>query len=158
MAKKKRKRAKKQNNEIMIELYAVVLVIAAILGIGKLGIVGRLIASFGLFLTGSIYIVFLFSLFIIGIYAFIKREWPDFLSTKMFGIYLFVIGLLSLMHWEFISQNNGNANLIFRETMNQLVKGFNSIVSSGTITDSISVGGGFIGGIFALAFEELFSL
>ena len=157
MAKKKRKRAKKQNNEIMIELYAVVLVIAAILGIGKLGIVGRLIASFGLFLTGSIYIVFLFSLFIIGIYAFIKREWPDFLSTKMFGIYLFVIGLLSLMHWEFISQNNGNANLIFRETMNQLVKGFNSIVSSGTITDSISVGGGFIGGIFALAFEELFS-
>ena len=152
MAKKKRKRAKKENTEITTELYAVVLVIAAILGIGKLGIVGRLIASFGLFLTGSIYIVFLLSLFIIGIYAFIKREWPDFLSTKMFGIYLFVIGLLSFMHWEFVSQNNGNASLIFRETMNQLVKGFNSIVSSGTIAESISVGGGFIGGIFALAF------
>ena len=157
MAKKKRKRAKKQNSELAIELYAIILVIATILGIGKLGIVGRLIASFALFLTGSVYIVFLFLLFLIGIYTFFKREWPNFISTKALGLYMFVIGILTFMHWEFVSQNDSNANMIFKETMNQLVKGFNSIINSGTIGESISVGGGIIGGLFALIFSELFS-
>ena len=157
MAKRKKKRSKKSDNGIMIELYSIVLAIASILGIGKLGIVGRLIASFSLFLTGSVYIVFLFFLLIIGVYSFIKREWPDFISTKALGCYLFVIGLLCFMHWEFVSQNDGNTNLIFKETMSQLVKGFNSIVNSGAIGQSVSVGGGLIGGLFALAFSELFS-
>ena len=157
MAKRKRKKAKKEQIEITIELYAVLLIIAAILGIGKLGPVGRLIASFGLFMTGSIYLVFLLVIFIIGIYAFIKREWPEFFSTKMFGIYLFVIGLLTLMHWNFVSLNDGNSSLIFKETIDVLVQGFHSIMSSGTINESISVGGGVIGGIFSILFSKAFS-
>ena len=76
MAKKKRRKSKKQAVEITIELHAILLVIASILGIGKLGPVGRGIASFSLFLTGSVYLVTLLLLFIIGIYAFLKREWP----------------------------------------------------------------------------------
>jgi len=157
MAKRKRKRTKKAKVTISIELYAVLLVIAAIIGIGKLGPAGRLVASFGLFLTGSIYMVFLFTIFIIGIYAFIKREWPEFFTTKMFGIYLFVIGLLTFMHWDFVSLNNGNSNLIFRATIDKLVEGFNSIMATGTLNDSIAVGGGLIGGVFALLFSKLFS-
>ena len=99
MAKKKKKKSsKKKSIEISIELYAVLFVIAAILGIGKLGPVGKLVASFSLFLTGSIYMVFLLVLFILGVYAFLKREWPEFFTTKMLGVYLFVIGLLTFMH------------------------------------------------------------
>ena len=50
MAKrKKRKSTKKSKIEIGIELYAVLLIIIAILGIGKMGPVGELIASFSLF-------------------------------------------------------------------------------------------------------------
>ena len=88
MAKRKRKREKKENNELVTELYAVALAIAAILGIGKLGPVGRFIAAFSLFLTGSVYMVLLLILFIIGIYTFIKRSWPDFFSTKLFQLYI----------------------------------------------------------------------
>ena len=157
MAKKKRRKSKKQNIEIAIELYAVLLIIISILGIGKMGPVGKLIASFSLFLTGSLYLVLLFVLFIIGIYAFIKREWPEFFTTKMFGIYIFVIGILTFMHWDFISLNNGNANLIFRETIDQLVKGFNNLMATGSIGETTSVGGGLIGGIFALIFSKAFS-
>ena len=62
------------------------------------------------------------------------------------------------MHWDFISQNNGNASLIFRETLDCLVKGFNSIMATGTVSDMVSVGGGIIGGVFALIFSKLFSL
>ena len=99
MAKRKKKKTNKSSIEITIELYAILLILVAILGIGKFGPVGRLIASFGLFLTGSIYLVTLFMLFVIGIYVFFKREWPELFSTKMFGLYLFVIGFLTLMHW-----------------------------------------------------------
>ena len=157
MAKRKRKRTKKQKVTISIELYAILLVIISIFGIGRLGPAGRMIASFSLFLTGSIYMVFLFVLFIIGIYAFVKREWPEFFTTKMFGIYLFVIGLLTFMHWDFISLNNNNTNLVFRETIDQLVAGFNSLMATGNLGESIAVGGGLIGGAFALLFAKLFS-
>ena len=120
MAKRKRRRTRKAKLEISIEIYAILLVIAAILGVGKFGPVGRLIASFGLFVSGSVYMVFLVVLFLIGIYSFWKREWPEFLSTKMLGFYLFVIGILTFMHWEFVLLNDGNSSLIFKETVNEL--------------------------------------
>ena len=156
MAKRK-KRKKKQKIEISIELYAILFVIAAILGIGKLGPAGRLISSFGLFLTGSVYIVFLLLIFIIGIYAFVKREWPEFFSTKMLGFYLFVIGALTFMHWDFVSLNNGNTSIIFKETINKLVEAFNSLMATGSIGENASVGGGLIGGVFSIIFSKLFS-
>ena len=58
MAKRKRRRSKKQKFEISIGLYAILFIIAAILGIGKFGPAGRMIASFSLFLTGSTYMIF----------------------------------------------------------------------------------------------------
>ena len=157
MAKRKRKKSKKSTIEIPTGLYAVILIIAAILGIGKLGPVGRLISSFGLFITGSGYIVFLFLIFIIGAYALIKNEWPEFFSTKMFGFYLLVIGILTFMHWEFVSLNDNNSSLIFKETMNKLVEAFNTLMATGNIGENASVGGGLIGGVFALLFAKAFS-
>ena len=159
MAKrKKRKTAKKQKLELKVEVYAVLLIIISIMGLGKLGPVGRFIASFSLFVSGSAYMITLVLFLIMGIYTFFKGDWPDFISTKFLGFYMLAIGFLTFMHWDFISLNNGNASLIFRETLNELSKGFNSIIESGTVSESITVGGGFIGGVFALLFSKLFSL
>ncbi len=159
MAKRKKKKSKKPSSiEIGIELYAILIIFITIIGLGKLGPVGKAITSFSLFLTGSAYMLFLILMLILGIYVFIKKEWPDFFTTKMLGLYLFIIGLLTFMHWDFISQNDGNASLIFRETLDCLVKGFNSIMATGTVSDMVSVGGGIIGGVFALIFSKLFSL
>ena len=157
MAKRKRRRKKKQVFEMSPTLYAVIFVIISILGIGKLGPVGRMFAGFSLFLTGSVYMVFLFVLFILGVYIFVKGDWPEFFSSKMLGVYLFVIGLLTLMHWEFVSLNNSSASIVFKETINQLTNAFQSLVSTGNIAENISVGGGFIGGIFAVLFTKAFS-
>lgn len=159
MAKRKKKKLKKTSSiEISIELYAILIIFITIIGLGKLGPVGKIITSFSLFLTGSAYMLFLILMLVLGVYIFIKKEWPDFFTTKMLGLYLFIIGLLTFMHWDFISQNNGNASLIFRETLDCLVKGFNSIMATGTVSDMVSVGGGIIGGVFALIFSKLFSL
>ena len=159
MAKRKKRKSKNKSTiELSADIYALLIIFICVIGLGKLGPVGRLITSFSLFLSGSAYMPFIILFLILGIYTFIKKEWPDFFSTKMLGLYLFIIGLLTFMHWDFIAQNNGNASLVFRETLDSLIKGFNSIMSTGTITDTVSVGGGIIGGVFALIFAKLFSL
>ena len=158
MAKRKRKKSTKSEKlELKKEVYAVLFILTAIIGLGKLGPVGRFVASMSLFFTGSIYMVFLAFLLLLGIYVFIKGEWPEFFSTKFFGFYLFVIGLLSFMHWDFVILNNGNVSVIFRETVNELTKGFNAIMKTGSIGDALSVGGGIIGWGFATLFDVLFS-
>ena len=159
MAKRKKRKSKNKSTiELSADIYALLIIFICVIGLGKLGPVGRLITSFSLFLSGSAYMPFIILFLILGIYTFFKKEWPDFFSTKMLGLYLFIIGLLTFMHWDFIAQNNGNASLVFRETLDSLIKGFNSIMSTGTITDTVSVGGGIIGGVFALIFAKLFSL
>lgn len=157
MAKKKRKKAVKKSFNYSAEIAGIILILIAILGIGKYGPVGRLIASFGLFIVGSLYNVFLVVLFIVGGYLLLKREWPDFFSTKLVGLYIFVLGLLIMMHREFILENDGNIVLIFKETIDQLVMSFNSIMNTGTLENWLAVGGGLIGGVLAALFVKLFS-
>jgi len=155
MAKKKKKKQTPKKFDHYEELYGILLVLAAILGIGKYGPVGKLIASFGLFLVGTGYGIFLLVLFIIGCYLVIERQWPDFLTTKRIGLYLVALGLLIIMHREYVLENDGNMALIFQETMNELLSGFNSIMHTGTVEDLFSVGGGVIGGSFAILFDKL---
>lgn len=157
MAKKKRKKQSKKGFEYKLELIGLLLLLASILGIGKYGPVGRMIASFALFLVGSIYMVLLIVFFIVGAYLLVKREWPDFFSTKLIGIYVFVLGFLIIMHQDFVLQNDGNMMLIFRVTIDQLVAGFHGIMNTGILEDWFSVGGGIIGGVFAMVFDKLFS-
>ena len=56
----------------------------------------------------AIYMVLLIVLFILGCYLLIKREWPDFFTSRLLGIYLFVLGLLVIMHTDFIAENQNN--------------------------------------------------
>lgn len=156
MAKKKKRKESKKSFEHAAELYGILLVLIAILGLGKYGVVGRFFTSFSIFLFGSIYMLFLVSILIIGAYLVVKREWPDFFTTKLIGIYVFTLGLLILMHQGFIEKES-NMMSIFKETINELVGGFNSIMNTGTLTDLTAVGGGIIGGVFAILFDALFS-
>lgn len=157
MAKRKRKKQTKKGFEYKYEVLGIILLVASILGIGKLGVVGKLISSFALFLVGSVYMILLLTCFIVGAYLLIKREYPDFFSTKLIGIYVFSIGLLVIMHQDFVLQNDGNMMLIFRTTIDQLVASFNGIMNTGIVENWLAVGGGIIGGVFAIIFDKLFS-
>ena len=152
----KRRRRRKKSFEISASLYAVLFIILAILGIGKLGPAGRIIAFCSMSLTGSMYLVFLAVLLILGIYVLFKGEWPDFFSTKMLGIYLLILGILTFMHWDLVSSTN-NVDAVFKETMNQLKMAFQSVMATGNIPENVNLGGGLVGGIFALTFAKLFS-
>ena len=54
MAKRKRRKTtKKAVLEVRKEVYAILFIVAAVIGLGKLGPVGRCVAAFSLYLTGS---------------------------------------------------------------------------------------------------------
>ncbi len=158
MAKRRRRRSKKKEVlELKKEVYAVLFILAAIFGLGKLGPAGRYIAGISLFFTGSAWWVTLALLLILGVYIFIKGEWPEFFSTKFLGFYLFVMGLLSFLHWDLVELHNGNISIILRDTIDELTKGFDMIVKTGAVGEGILVGGGIIGWLFASIFSFLFS-
>ena len=155
MAKRKKKKVVKNKFKYTVELYGIIFMLCSILGLGKFGPVGEVIASFGLFLVGSIYMVLLVVLFILGYYLLIKREWPDFFTSRLLGIYLFVLGLLVIMHTDFIAENQNNLMIAFQDTMDQLTMGFNQVMNSSPL--DISAGGGIIGACFAILFAMAFS-
>ncbi len=157
MAKKKKKKQKEKDFSFSAQIYGILMILAAILGLGKYGPVGKAITSFSIFLVGSLYIPLLVVFLIVGIYLIFKKDWPDFFSTKMIGIYLLVIGLLILMHEKFVLINNSNMMATFQDTINQLVLAFHEIMNTGVLSDWLGVGGGIIGGVFAIIFAKLFS-
>ena len=161
MAKKKSRKSKKNEKPTyLIELYGIALILLAILGIGKYGVVGRVIASFSLFLVGNLYFFLLLLLLIIGIYIMINREMINLISSKMIGVYLFTIGLVVLMHQSYVL-NNIDTSKIFMETIDYLMlaieKVMNKSVEIGIFSKPLSnTGGGQIGAIFSSIFYALF--
>ena len=154
MAKRKKKKETKKGFAHATELYGVLLVLAAILGIGRYGPVGNMIASFAIFLVGGLYVPLLVVFLVLGAYLIINREWPNLFTTKMLGIYLLLIGVLVLMHENFILQNDSNAIKVFSETTNQLIESFSDVMKGARPN---AIGGGIIGCTFGVLFMMLFS-
>ncbi len=161
MAKKKERKSKKDKKPTyLIELYGIILILIAILGIGKYGPAGRIIASFALFLVGNLYFFLLLVLLVVGVYIIINRKGINLLSSKMVGIYLFIIGIVVLMHQNYVLDNMKTGK-IFTETIDYLMLGIervmNKTVSVGVFdTVLANTGGGILGAIFASIFYALF--
>ena len=92
MAKKKKQEAKKENG-IKVELTGILLILLSIIGIARLGIVGKFVQAFATFLVGEIYNVLLLFLIFVGLYLIIKRKQPNYFNNKLLGLYLLVITL-----------------------------------------------------------------
>ena len=109
MAKKKQK--KKENNsgfKYPIEIKGIVFIVIAIIGfLGfKANILGTIIKGFAMFLMGSFDFIVLLIMLISGFYMLVKRENPKYFSSRMIGIYIFLVGLLSLAHLNYLDVNS----------------------------------------------------
>ena len=153
---KRKKRKEEKKWKIPCELYGVCFILLAVLGIGlgsPLGLVGKLVKAFSVFLLGTWNIVFLAALFILGLYMIIKREKPSFFSSKVIGIYIILIGILVYSHLNYISFNNGDIMSTIKATTDDLLGNFNSIMDANKFNPS---GGGIIGCLFSILFNKLF--
>ena len=153
MAKRKRRKQTKKESSYSIELKGILLLLIAIIGCCPFGIAADIFKGFAAFIAGVWYIIPLIGIGATGIYMMVKRENPDFLTSRLVGLYILMIGILTLSHNEYIRElaSKGiDASKIFTETINNLM-GFVKH------TEAIQ-GGGIIGAIFSVIGYKLLTL
>ena len=147
--KKKRKETKKEKNNYSYELIGLLLILIALIGcIPNTGIAGSMIGSFAIFLAGCWYLVILIGLMITGGYMIIKRDKPEFFTSKLIGLYIIFIGILILSHIKYIENPDLVGFKIVEETVNNFM----------STTNRVNIGGGIIGALFSALFTWLFSV
>ena len=144
----KRKRRKQKEFKFPIEITGILLIVIGIIGfLGyKANILGTIFKGFAMFLMGSFEFVFLALLILIGTYMLIKREKPKYLTAKVIGAALFIIGVLSLAHLNYLGENNS-----IMSTMKETVDEFTKCINAKTTFP----GGGIIGAFFVSMFDIL---
>lgn len=158
MAKKKtKKEEKKKKFEHAEELIGLSFIVLSILSIvpKPFGMVGQIVASFAMFLIGTGYQLLLLAVFVVGCYLLWKKEWPDFFSSRLIGIYCVLIGLIVLAHINYVTENSGDVLVIIKETINNLMSNFNRIRTGHLLTLK---GAGIIGAALSIIFTKLFAV
>ena len=113
---------------------------------------GRFISSFAVFLVGTIYPVLLIMFLLLGLYLIVKREAPNYFSSKLLGLYTFILALLIFLHIDYVTMNDLKGVTIFKETIDNVLLTFKNV-------DAISnTGGGIFGALLSFVFVSLFSI
>ncbi len=151
MAKKKTKKSpKKKSDNFRVELIGILLIILSIIGFGRFGIVGELISNFSAFLVGTWNAILLVLLFITGSYMIIKRQKPNYFTSKLIGLYIIIICLLVFSHLTYIDKSGIDPSKIIKATTD-------NFLASTKVIANIE-GGGMIGALFSILFVELFAI
>ena len=147
MAKKK-KRSNDSSKKFPIEIKGIILIVIGIIGfLGyKANILGTVFKGFAMFLMGTFDFIFLSLLIIFGGYILIKRENPKYFSVRLIGLYIFLIGLLSLAHLNYLSDNPTISGTV-KETLDEFTKCINA--------KTLFPGGGILGAFFVSSFYVL---
>lgn len=148
--KKKRKEENKANKGYKLEVVGILLILIGIIGICKFGPVGIFISGFAAFFVGTANNILLATLFIVGGYIIIKREKPVFFTSKLVGLYILIIALLTLMHISYIKQLDIQVGEILKETLNNLLGYIKNVEKL--------QGGGMLGALFGTLFVKMFTI
>ena len=156
MAKRKKKKEVQKKFEYSTELYGILLILAGILGICGYGPCGKLICAFFAFLFGSLYLVPLVLIIILGIYVIFNKKYPDFLSSKVLGITLAIVGALMVLHTEYV-KTLPDSTEVLKETFNEVINVFSTIDGASREMAFRNIGGGMLGGLIVSASMGLFA-
>ena len=157
MAKRKRKKDTKKKMSLSIEVYGIILILLGILGICGYGPCGKLICAFFAFLFGSLYLVPLVLIVLIGIYVLFNKEYPDFFSSKLIGLSLVIIGVLVLVHMTYIEEGSTWKSII-NNTFNEVVNVFKTVSGASRDATFANIGGGMLGGLILSLLYSLFAV
>ena len=159
--KKKRKEEPVETAGYVIELKGILLVLIAIIGLCPFGMVADFIKGFSCFLFGTLWALFLVVLGGIGLYTVVKRKQPKIVTGKSIGLFIIIVGILTLLHISYIEANKidpNNFNLlndginVLKSTVDNVMKG---IKQDFWIPET---GGGIIGAICVSIFTTLLTL
>lgn len=154
MAKKKVRKEVKKDTGARIEITGILLILFAIIGCCRFGLLANIIDGFAGFLVGVLWAVLLIIVGIVGGYMIVKREKPDMLTSKLIGLYIIILGVLCIFHLGYIKQlsieGTINYDAVIEETFNNL----NNFIDGATDIQ----GGGMIGAILSVSLVKLVSI
>ena len=154
MAKKKVRKEVKKDNNAKVEIYGILLILAAIIGCCRFGMLSNIIVGFSGFLVGVLWAILLVIVGIIGGYMIVKRSKPDLLTSKLIGLYIIIIGVLCLFHLGYIKQLIVNDTIKFQTVIEETFNNLNFFI---VCSESIQ-GGGMIGAVISVLMVKLVSL
>ena len=162
MAKKKsRKEENIESKGWVIELKGIFFVLIAIIGLCPFGPVAKFIKGFSCFLFGTLWALFLILVGYYGIKTIIARKVPKILTGKSVGLFVILIGVLTLLHVNYINAANINPNNfdIMKNGTNVVKLTVDNVMTFINSSCNASItGGGVIGAIFISIFTALLTL
>ena len=153
MARKRRRKRKAStpNFKISIEVTGLILIIISIIGLFTLGIIGELVKKFTIFFFGAYYNILIILFLVLGLYMLFKRKMPAFFTSRLIGIYVLIIGFLTICH---LYTNTILPGMGLSQACNNLLETYLNVIN-GEYVNLSQTGGGFVGLIFCWC---LFSL
>lgn len=145
----------------MFELYGILILTFSVIALAGQGHVGRtLINVCFVFLGNPIgYIVPIIAI-LIGLHVMIKRCWPNVITMRNVGIFLFVLCLAGFSHISFYEEFGPNifssAGMIWSITWDEIMNAFKMTGAANSLIESI--GGGVIGATLFTATYFLFDV
>lgn len=145
MARRKKIIKKKHSAQI----FGIIISLLSIIGIGRLGIVGKFFMSISVFFFGKLWMVGLITLMFYGFYLLFFNK-KDGIAVKTIGFFIIFFSIAILMHLAFIEELGIEVNESFRLIWDQTL-----FALKGTNTSN---GGGIIGVSLLWLFVKLFSI
>jgi len=158
MAKKKKRKEVKKDNNAWIEVKGILLILLTIIGLCKFKPLSDIINGFAGFLVGVWWAVLLLFVGFAGCYMIVKRKTPDFLTSRLIGLYIIIVGFLVISHLGFIS--NIQESLPDGQTIGYgkvIEETFNNINNFIDGTADVQ-GGGMIGAIIGVSLVKLLTI
>ena len=149
MAKRGRR---KKKNSVNAGILGVIFVLVGVIGLGVFGPVGTYIKAGAVFFFGNYFNILIIELIALGIYMIVQGSLPNFLSTRLVGLYLIVISFLVFMNIKYL-----NMQLDFAHQFEGLVNTYNTVVSN-SFTGISEVGSGAFGLLMSFAFVKALSV
>ena len=151
MAKKKKKRRQQAlKQEMMFEIYGILILSISLITIANFGAIGRNLIFLSRFLVGTWN--FLIPLFGIGFAFFVmlKRRWPRTWTPQMTGVTLVLLAALTYLHVSMFQ------NIPIRHSQEIIDQTWNMLMVDRASRTPEEIGGGMIGAIIYAVFHYLF--
>ena len=149
MAKRGRKRKRKSSASASI--MGIVIILIGIIGIGVFGPFGVWIKDAGVFFFGTHFNILMLELIALGIYMMLQGNLPNFLNTRLIGLYFLLVSFLTVTNMSLIDTTQG-----FNAQFESFINNFNLVISNDFINIS-QTGSGLFGTLFSYFFVKLLS-
>ena len=159
--KKKRKEENTEPSGYIVELKGILLVLIAIIGLCPFGVVAEIIKGFSNFLFGTLWALFLVVVGAVGLYTIVKRKIPKILTGKTIGLFIILIGILTLLHINYIKTEEIDPNnfSVMKDGVTVVKSTVDNVMGYiKTGVGSSHTGGGVIGALFISIFAALLTL